>query len=179
MRLPKIPGALGLLAGLLTMTAAPAAEPPAVPDDFKIVARYAPGFSNWLAWQYAITADGKVVQDIGPGGRGGGERSRKETTLSKDDVAALYARVKEADFFTLKERYRGSATDQPTLVLEVTANGKTHKVQVYGHRFLREKEEQDAGDRFLGVWSTVLLKRPAPNPDQKPDLYKPGNYAPK
>jgi len=50
-------------------------------------------------------------------------------------------------------------------------------VLLYGHRFLREKEDQEAADRFLGVWSEVLKKVPAPNEDQKVDLYKPGNYA--
>jgi hypothetical protein len=31
-------------------------------------------------------------------------------------------------------------------------------------------------DRFLGVWCEVIKKAPAPNADQKPDLYKPGDY---
>jgi hypothetical protein len=166
-----------LLAALITATAT-AAEPQPVPNDFKIVVRYGPGYSNWLSWQDTITADGKVIQDIGPS-RSSDERSRKEAQLTKEDVAALYAQVRKADFFTLKEQYRGKVTDNPTLILEVTADGKTHKVLLYGHRRLTEKEDQDAADRFLGVWSEVLRKVPAPNPEQKPDLYKPGQYGKK
>jgi hypothetical protein len=159
--------------------AASAADPPEVPEDFRIVARYGPGYSNWLQWEYMITADGKVTQDIGPGGRGGGERSTKETKLSKDDIGALYSKVKEADFFKLNEQYKAKVTDQATLVLEVTVDKKTHNVLVYGYRHLREKEDQDAADRFLSVWVDVLKKVPAPNADQKPELYKPGDYGKK
>ena len=166
-----------LLVLLACSSAAPAADPPAVPDDFKMVVRFGPGYSDWLSWRYTITADGKVAQEIGPGGRGNPpERTEKETKLKKDEVAALFAKVKEADFFKLKEQYKGKVTDQATLILEITADKKTHTVKLYGHRFLREKEDQDAADRFLSVWSEVLRKLPAPNPDQKVDLYKPGNY---
>src|SRR5262249_20678190 len=172
MRYPKIIAMLGLLSGLLALVAAPAPDAPAVPDDFKVVARFSPGYSNWLRWQYTITADGKVAQDIGPGGGGGGERSQKETKLSKDNIAALFTKVKQADFFQLKEQYRAKVTDNPTLVLEITMDKKTHKVLVYGYRLLKEKEDQDAVDRFLGVWSEVIAKVPAPNPDQKADLYR-------
>jgi Domain of unknown function (DUF6438) len=164
--------------GSLTVAAA-ADDPPAVPADFQIVATYGPGYSNWLSWKYSITADGKVVQDIGKGGRGGGEPSQKETTLKKEEVAALFAKVKEAEFFKLNEQYKGKVTDQATLILEITADKKTHKVLLYGQRFLKEKEEQDAADRFLSVWSEVLKKVPAPNADQKPDLYQQGNYGKK
>jgi hypothetical protein len=156
--------------------AASAPGSPRAPDDFRIVARYAPGYSNWLRWQYTITADGKVAQDIGPGGRSGGERSEQQTKLSKDDIGALFAKVKGAHFFKLKAQYKGEVTDEPTLVLEVTMDEKTHQVLVYGYRHLKEKEDQNAVDRFLSVWSEVIRKVPAPNPDQKPDLYKPGNY---
>lgn len=168
---------LGLVASLFAVTSATGS--PGAPDDFKIVAQYDPGYSDWLRWQYTITADGKVAQDIGPGGRGGGERFEKQTKLSKDDIGALVAKVKGADFFKLKEQYKGGVTDQPTLVLEVTMDKKTHRVLVYGYRHLKEKENQNAVDRFLSVWSEVIRKVPAPNPDQKPDLYKPGNYGQK
>jgi hypothetical protein len=39
--------------------------------------------------------------------------------------------------------------------------------------------DQDAVYRFLGVWSEVISKVPTPNPDQKPDPYKPGDYGKK
>ncbi|MFO0969171.1 MAG: hypothetical protein U0793_26755 [Gemmataceae bacterium] len=169
-----------LLTTAVSLVAVASAKDPApVPPDFKLVAGYGPGYSSWLRWQYTISADGKVAQDIGPGGRGGGERVEKETTISAKDVVALFAKVKEADFFTLKEQYKGKVTDNPTLVLEVTMEKKTHKVLVYGHRHLRAKEDQDDADRFLAVWAEVIRKVPAPNPEQKPEMYKPGAYVKK
>jgi hypothetical protein len=156
---------------LLTLAAADA-QP--VPDDFKIVARYSPGFSNWRSWTTTIGADGKTLQKVGPGGRGGGgEPAEKKTELSKEDLGALLSRVKEADFFKLKGKYRGGATDQATLTLQVTLGKKTHQVAVYGHRFVRDKEEIDEVDRFLKVWVEVLKKVPSPNPERL-ELYKAG-----
>jgi hypothetical protein len=73
-------------------------------------------------------------------------------------------------------QYKATVTDLATLVLEVTAGKKIHRVLVYGHNFLTAKEDQDAVDRFLGVWSEVLRAVLAPNPDQKPDQYRPGKY---
>jgi hypothetical protein len=175
--MPVYKSIVGLVLTAILVAVAFAADPPAVPDDFKLMARFAPGYSNWLSWRYTITADGKVAQVIGPGGRGGGERTEKEDKITKEDVVAIVAKVKDADFFKLKEQYKGKATDQATLVLEVTQDKKTHQVLLYGPRFLREKEDQDAADRFLAVWAEVLRKVPAPNPDQKPEMYKPGNYA--
>jgi hypothetical protein len=158
--------------GLCLSTPAPAAAQP-VPDDFKIVARYGPGFSDWRSWTTTITSDGTALQRVGPGGRGGGELSEKKSSLSKDDLKALLSRVKEADFFKLKERYRGTATDQATLTLEVTVDKKTHKVAVYGFAFIRDKKEQDEVNRFLTVWVEILKKVHSPNPERI-ELYKAG-----
>jgi hypothetical protein len=144
-----------------------------VPDDLKIVARYSPGFSEWRSWTTTITSDGQALQKIGRGGRGGGEPAEKKTTLSKDDLGAFLARVKEADFFKLRGKYQGRATDQATLTLEVSLGKKTHKVEVYGYHFIREKEEQDEVNRFLAVWVEVLKKVPSPNPERL-ELYKAG-----
>jgi len=146
---------------------------PEVPEDFKIVALYGPGFSDWLSWKYIITADGNVAQEIGPG-RFTNKRSEKQTKLSKDDIAILFTKVKEADFFKLKARYVANVTDNEDLVLEVTMNKKTYQVSVYGYEFLKEKEDQAAVDRFLSIWSAVIRKVPAPNPKQTPDEYQRG-----
>jgi len=163
---------------VLIGTTISAANPPAVPGDFRIMAKLGTGYSNWLAWQTTISADGKVVQHIGKGGRGGGggEPMDKEAKLAQEDVTALFAKVKDADFFKLKEQYRGKVTDMATLRLEITADKKTHAVLLYAPRFLTEKADQDAADRFLGIWQEVLKKVPAPNEKQTPELYKPGVY---
>lgn len=145
-----------------------AADPPAIPADFKIVARYQPGLSSWVGWHDTIAADGKVIQAT-TGGRASPKASEKQLNLSKDEIASLLAKVKESDFFGLKEQYRAVVTDHPTLILEVTLDGKTHKVEVYGHRLLTDKDDQTAVKRFLQVWSEVLRKVPSPNPEQKPE----------
>src|SRR5262249_11464186 len=97
----------------------------------------------------------------------------KNLTLSKEDLAALFTRIKEADFFKIKEKFKGSATDQNTLFLDITVGGQSHQVQVYGYRFIRDKADQDEVDRFLKVWVEVLKKVPSPNPDNL-DLFKAG-----
>ncbi len=160
-----------LLAAFVSTPAPVTAQP--VPAEFKVVARYAPGFSDWRSWTTTITGDGAALQKIGRGGRGGGEPSEKKSSLTKDDLKALRTRIEETDFFKLKGKYRGTATDQATLTLEVTLDKKTHKVSVYGFRFLRDKEDRDEVDRFLKVWVEVLKKVPSPNPERL-DLYKAG-----
>ena len=87
-----------------------------------------------------------------------------------------FTKVKGADCFKLKEQFKARVTDNPTLVLGVTTDKQTRKVLVYGYCFLKEKEDQDAVNRFLGVWPGVITQVPAPNPDQTPDLYKHGTY---
>jgi hypothetical protein len=150
-------------------------EPAEMPDDFKIVARYKAGWDAAQPWEYIITADGNVAQKIGPVGP---ERtlSEKRTELSKDDVKALFAKVVEMHFFTLRDRYKPERVwDLDTLVLEITMGQNTHKVLVYAHEF-QPKDDQNDVDRFLCVWSEVLRMVPGPNPNQVPDWYKPGNY---
>src|SRR2546423_1338634 len=126
---------LAAVAIVLTPTAADAQ---AVPDDFKIVAQFGPGYSNLKPWKCTITGDGKVLQEVS-GGRGGGEPYEKKFTLTKEEINSLSAKIKEAEFFKLKEGYKGSATDQATLVLDITLNKQTHKVSVYGLPCIRDK----------------------------------------
>ena len=159
--------ALGVLASLLGASALLGAEDKkAIPADFKIVAKYAPGYSDWKRWEYTITGDGRVAKEVFS--LKAQEDTKEESKLSKDDLTALIAKVKEADFFALKKRYDHRVTDNPTLELTVTLDGKTHKVSVYAPSLLKDDKEVK---RFFKAWSEVLRKVPSPNPDQKPDLY--------
>ena len=148
-----------LCAGLRPRTAAPQDKQP-IPSDFKIVARYVRGYSSWKSWETTITSDGKVVQEILAS-----KDAKKRIKLAKDDMNALLALVNEANFSALKERYDYLVTDNPTLILTITMDKKTHKVSVYAPAFLEKNEEVE---RFLKVWSEVLRKVPSPNPGQKP-----------
>jgi hypothetical protein len=94
----------------------------------------------------------------------------KASELSKDESRDLLAKIKEADFFALKERYEHNVTDNPTLILKVTLDKKSHEVVVYAPGHVEKNKEVK---RFFKVWSEVLKKIPSPNPDQKPELYKP------
>ena len=124
-----------MILGIATMMFASVVAAKEVPDDFKLVAKYSAGFSVWKQWETTITADGKAIQKITPG-RKGGENSKKEEKLSKDDLKTLADTIKDADFSALKDSYRSLATDQPTLILEITRGKKTHKVEVYGPTLL-------------------------------------------
>ena len=97
------------------------------------------------------------------------EQEKHESSLARADLAAIQAKITSADFATLKKSYDHPMTDNPTLILTITANNKTKAVSVYAPSHLRSEEDVK---RFLQVWSEVLRKVPAPNPEQKPDMYQ-------
>jgi hypothetical protein len=150
----------------------PAGKPEPIPNDFKILARYSPGFSDWLSWEDTITADGKVAQVVGPLGSSPAKQ-QKQMAMTKRDLSALVARVKEVQFFQLKHRYSNDdVTCMPTLFVAVTAANQTHTVEVYAYHFIKEKTDRAGVDRFLKVWTEVLARVPCPNPQQGPDMYR-------
>jgi hypothetical protein len=154
----------------LLLVAAQKPEKEPIPSDFKLVARYYPGYSSWKPWRCTITADGKVTQEV----FGMKTDSKMESRLAAEDVRSLAARVNEAQFFNLKKRYEPKikVTDNPTLELMVTWQNKTHEVDVYAPNFEEMPQDKEV-KRFFRVWSEVLRKVPSPNPKQKPELYKP------
>jgi hypothetical protein len=162
-------------AGVLTLVLVIAYWQPASPkqqdpisSDFKIVAQFGPGLSDWKPWKCTITGDGKVIKE--PGFHGNSKKRIKDT-LSKKDIIDLAAKIKETEFFGMREEYvRPKLTDNPTLVLTITQNCKTHKVKIYAPDFQKENKEVK---RFLRAWAEVLMKVPPPNPDQKPEQYDP------
>ena len=106
-----------------------------IAKDFKIVAHYYPGYSKWQPWECAITGDGTVVKSEEP--------AQKQVTLSEIDVRNLAAKIREADFYGLRKKYSyKGVTDNPTLVLTVTQNGRTHEVSVYAQLPGRRQRSQ-------------------------------------
>jgi hypothetical protein len=93
--------------------------------------------------------------------------------LSPDDLKTIADAIQDAEFSSLKTSYRSLATDQPTLILEITEGTKTHKVSVYGPSLLKTEADRAAARRFLRVYSEVLRAVPSPNPDQTPEMYAP------
>lgn len=47
------------------------------------------------------------------------------------DVAALVEKAREADFWSLRESYRASVTDNPTTIVSITMGNETHTVEDY------------------------------------------------
>lgn len=136
-----------------------------IPDDFKIVATSFGEFTSWKGWKSTITADGKVSQTI----FARPNKIEKESKLSPADLRDLLDRVEKAEFSKLKEDYKYSISDGHHLILEITADKKTHKVEVYA--FDRVKEKDDV-DRFLKVFREVLKKVPSPNEEETAETYK-------
>jgi len=141
------------------------AEDNPVPGDFKINAEYGAGYSAWTSWEVTITGDGRVIQEYFDE-----KEVKKRSSISKADLKALWVKVNEASFFKLQPKYSVDVEDNPTLLLTITANKVTHRVMVYAPDHLEDHKDVK---QFFRVWSEVLRKVPAPNPDQKPDLYKP------
>jgi len=81
----------------------------------------------------------------------------------------IMAKVKEAEFHGLRNRYVTMGTDIATETIAITESKKTKKVSV---RVLGLLEEDKEVKRFYRVWSEILRKLPAPNAEQKPELYE-------
>ena len=138
------------------------AEKQPVPSDFKIVAEYGAGYSGVRAsWKCTIAADGKVTQEISDL-----ENTKKQSSLTKADLDALLKKIQEADFSSMKKRYEFPVDDNPTLILNITSNGKSHEVVVYAPDHQKKNKEVR---RFLRLWSQILRKVPSPNAEHKLD----------
>jgi len=75
----------------------------------------------------------------------------------------LVKAVQDSRFYLLEERYSYEVTDNPTLILRVTMNRRSHEVMEYAPDHLKQSEEVAA---FLKVWNQVLRYVPSPNPGQ-------------
>ena len=141
-----------------------------VPQDFKSVATYFDGAriinlidgSGTKNWTLTISADGKARWKVE-------EDLKRPISLPQDDLREIITSIKESDFFTLPGRHMPSTDvcltfDIPSLILEVTMDGKSHKI------IIDAPGNGDCGasdvaviQRFGLVWSTVLEKFPSPN----------------
>jgi hypothetical protein len=146
-----------------------------VPEDsdpdagnLKIVASYYAGESLWVDWKHTITDDGKVVEEIFDYG-GHWTKTKKQTMLSKEDLTEIMAKVKEAEFHGLRKRYLTKGSDHSRLTLAITENKKTKQVSVDAPGWLEEDKEVK---RFYRLWAEILRKVPAPNGEQKAELYE-------
>ncbi|MFZ5862301.1 MAG: hypothetical protein ACOYXR_05610 [Nitrospirota bacterium] len=132
-----------------------------IPDDFKVIAGYGPGFSDWKPWDVTITRDGKVSQKAYIFGNNGEETEISKTfSLSERDVADLVEIITGSDFFNISKNLSYPVTDNETLSLAITMGRVSHQVRVYAPVHLKERAEVK---RFLQVWGEVMKKVPSPN----------------
>lgn len=142
-----------------------AGEVNGVPSDFRLFAQYGPGWGPGPPWKVMITANGKVSQDIDVLSSGGWTVTHKAFALSRKQLQQLVTVVRQANFFSLARRYSYPVTDNPTLILNVTMDGKTSRVVVYAPHHL----QGNAGvQRFLKVWNLMVKMVPPPNLEQRP-----------
>src|SRR5262245_41559424 len=73
-----------------------------IPSGFKVVAQFGPGLGEWEPWKCTITGDAKVIKE--PGFHGDSKKGTKDT-VSEEDIIDLAAKIKETEFFRLREEY--------------------------------------------------------------------------
>ena len=140
-----------------------------IPNDFDLSAEYKAGYSDWASWKVTITGDGRAFQEIHDFRKP--VPIQKSFSLSQDDLQELLRRIKESDIFTILESdvtCDDFRTCGDFLIITLTMNAKSHRVQVYDPAHVKDKE---GVQRFLKVWSEVLRKVPSPNAEQTADLY--------
>jgi hypothetical protein len=133
-----------------------------VPDDFRIVAEYEKGMEEWKSWKLIISRDGHVLQET----FGLGDE-KKSLRLSEREICGLAGCIRKCRFFELSKRLDSDVTDHPTLILTVTMDKKTHRVEIYAPQRIKDKRDVKS---FLRLWRQVLRKVRSPNRGQTADL---------
>src|SRR5215470_17395940 len=96
---------LFLPAILLSGVSLVAAEADSIPGDFRVCARYGPGFSDWKPWKVTIFADGKALQEVYPsrlGKEATTEKTEKTTTLTVPQLQELVAAHSHLTIFRIE-----------------------------------------------------------------------------
>jgi hypothetical protein len=148
--------------GCISQSICYAASRDIVPRDLKIIARYGGGYSPANPWRLTITADGHVLQETWLR-----DDTCKTRNLSIDqaNLRRILAAVRKADFYSMKREYAYDISDSVNLVLSVTMDGKSHYVNVYAPRLLRENADVR---RFITLWRTILAPFPIPVIEKRP-----------
>jgi hypothetical protein len=136
-----------------------------IPRDFRVVAIFVAGVGNAPAGDgitaitVTITADGKtVLKSAGYFGPNHRVATRVQTShLATARVDEIVAVTQRARFFSLPGYSLDGAEDSLGYVLTITANGRTHRVDVTPP-FERIRELR----RFRAVWTSVMRAVPSP-----------------
>ncbi len=80
------------------------------------------------AYSVEIRGDGAVIFH---GEHGVAMTGTQQAEISKQQVAALLERFRQADYFSLNDKYEMGATDLPTVITSITIDGQTKTVTDY------------------------------------------------
>jgi hypothetical protein len=166
-----------LALGCLSSSTGIAAEGDKIPSDFRLAAEFYPSYvprraegypaptpwKPWYPWTVTITANGRALQETDVSVDDENKLIRKSFRLTRQDLAQLVRAVQDSRFYFLATEYRDNVTDNPTLILRVTMNRRSHEVLLYAPGRLKQREEVAA---FLSVWNEVIKFVPPPNPAQ-------------
>jgi hypothetical protein len=137
------------------------------PKDFKVVAGFGSGAigagnGSVVGWTLALDAQGLASQEtyIFPDGT-----RRKTTHVAKEAMLNIVRHIEKSGFFDLPADLTADASDVPTYTLDITMDGRSHSVRVFGPAYLKDKASLR---RFVEVWEALV--RAVPSPDNNREL---------
>jgi hypothetical protein len=155
----RLPGLVGIF--LVAATAGLFAQP----KDFRIVARFGSGHipvteddparGDIAAWCLRLDASG--VAKIEVFRNASGMKTITSVKYSSQNLDVITNTIKGTQFFALPSRLDGGLSDVPSYGLEVTMNGKIHRVAATALGNLKDKKSLR---RFASVWVAACRKMP-------------------
>ena len=136
-----------------------------VPRDLRVVAHYGSGHipmtyddpANGQIGAWYLRLDRHGVAKIEVLRNSPGKKTKTLVTYSQAELQQITDVIKSSRFFELPEWLNGGVTDVPGYSLEVTMDGKTHRVGLIGFGFFKDKKLLR---RFTSVWAAVCRKMP-------------------
>jgi hypothetical protein len=111
-----------------------------------------------------IHGDGSVVYT---GNSHVAVKGKQQGQLTQDELRQLVSLFRTADFYSLRDTYRCSVTDNPTYTTSISINGRTKTVLDYVGREIGMPQAvtdlEDAIDRMAGTAKWVKGNRQAPH----------------
>ena len=122
-----------------------------------------PAFSSDLStWKLEIAADGLLTQQIRQLDRSHpypGIVSTRSRHLSELQLTKIFELAEGVDFFNLPDRLEAEVTDQQSVHISVSIDGRTKKVEVYGPFFLAMRRDEAPGRhvrKFVELWEEIV-----------------------
>ena len=150
--------AIFLAVAVLTLSAAP-------PSEFRVIAHFGSGHFPVTyddpargaigAWDILVDASGLARIEVIRNSPG--KKTMTSVRYSRQELKKLNDTIAASRFFELPSSLDGGLTDVPSYSLEITMNGKTHRVRVSAPSRFQDKKLLK---RFTSVWLAVCHKMP-------------------